>query len=130
MMTGGSADSGRSWLGAAGRLEAILNNLELLAGREDRMREIVAARRDLTAEIGTTGALFDSESCPPDLRSDARRRLSNVRHIVSLHQATWPVVRARESPEAYRRSAQDATLALRDFIAWVRAQDFEVEDGF
>jgi len=130
MMTGASQDGGRSWLSAAGRLEAILNNLEFLAGREDRMREIVAARRDLTAEIGATGALIDSKSCPPDLRSDARRRLSNVRHVVSLHQATWPVVRARESPEAYRRSAQDATLALRDFIAWVRAQDFEVEDGF
>ncbi|MBW8841034.1 MAG: hypothetical protein JF608_04330 [Sphingomonadales bacterium] len=96
MTIGGSLDNGRSWLDAAGRLEAILNNLEFLAGREDRMREIVAARRDLTAEIG----------------------------------ATWPVVRARESPQAYRRSAQDATLALRDFIAWLRAQDFEIEDGF
>jgi hypothetical protein len=129
-MTAGRSDDGRSWLDAAGRLEAILNNLEFLAGREDRMREIVAGRRDLTAEIGATGALIDKISCPPDLRSDARRRLSGVRHIVSLHQATWPVVRARESPEAYRRSAQDATLALRDFIAWLRAQDFEIEDEF
>jgi hypothetical protein len=130
MTIGGSLDNGRSWLDAAGRLEAILNNLEFLAGREDRMREIVAARRDLTAEIGATGVLIDGTTCPLDLRSDARRRLSGVRHIVSLHQATWPVVRARESPQAYRRSAQDATLALRDFIAWLRAQDFEIEDGF
>jgi hypothetical protein len=130
MTIGGSLDNGRSWLDAAGRLEAILNNLEFLAGREDRMREIVAARRDLTAEIGATGVLIDGTTCPLDLRSDARRRLSGVRHIVSLHQATWPVVRARESPQAYRRSAQDATLALRDFIAWLRAQDFKIEDGF
>lgn len=130
MTIGGSLDNGRSWLDAAGRLEAILNNLEFLAGREDRMREIVVARRDLTAEIGATGVLIDGTTCPLDLRSDARRRLSGVRHIVSLHQATWPVVRARESPQAYRRSAQDATLALRDFIAWLRAQDFEIEDGF
>jgi hypothetical protein len=130
MTTGGSPDNRHSWSGAAGRLEAILNNLEFLAGHEDRMREIVAARRDLTTEIGATGTLIDGGSCPPDIRSDARRRLSGVRHIVSLHQATWPVVRARESPEAYRRSAQDATLALRDFIAWLRAQDFETEDGF
>lgn len=130
MTTGESPGNSHSWLGVAARLEAILGNLEFLAGREDRMREIVAARRDLTTEIGATGLLIDSRSCPPDLRSDARRRLSGVRHIVSLHQATWPVVWARESPEAYRRSAQDATLALRDFIAWLRAQDFEIEDGF
>src|SRR3954471_2061277 len=110
MTTGGSLDSDRSWLSAAGRLEAILNNLEFLAGREDRMREIVAARRDLTAEIGATGVLIDGTTCPLDLRSDARGGLSGARHIVSLHQATWPVVRARESPQAYRRSAQDATL--------------------
>jgi len=130
MTAWGSPNSGRSWLDAAGRLEAILSHLEFLAGREDRMREIVAARRDLTAEIGTTGLLIDSAPCSPDMRSDTRRRLSGVRHVVSLHQATWPVVRARESPEAYRRSAQNATLALRDFIAWLRVQDFEIEDGF
>jgi len=130
MMASGAPDNGHGWLDAAGRLEAILSHLEFLAGREDRMREIVAARRDLTAEIGATGTLIDSVSCPSDLRSDARRRLSGVRHIVSLHQATWPVVRARENPDAYRRSAQDATTALRDFIAWLRAQDFEVEDRF
>ena len=93
------------------------------------MREIVAARRELTAEIGAAAAYIDSESCPAEVRPDARRRLSGVRHIVSLHQATWPVVRARENPEAYRRSARDATLALRDFIAWFRAQRFQVEDG-
>jgi hypothetical protein len=129
MTTGGSLDNEHSWLGAASRLEGILNNLEFLAGHEDRMREIVAARRDLTTEIGATGTLIDSASCPPDVREDARRRLSGVRHAVSLHQATWPIVRARESPEAYRQSAQGATLALRDFIAWLRAQDFQVEDG-
>ena len=125
MTSAESLDSGQSWAGAADRLEAILNHLQFLAGHDDRMREIVAARRGLTAEIGATGSLIDSISCAPDLRSDARRRLSSVRHIVSLHQATWPVVRARESPEAYRQSAQAATLALRDFIAWLRTQEFQ-----
>ena len=125
MTSAESPDNCRNWSGAADRLEAILNHLQFLAGREDRMRDIVAARRDLTAEIGATGSLIDSASCPPGLRSDVRRRLSSVRHIVSLHQATWPVVRARESPEAYRQSAQAATLALRDFIAWLRTQEFQ-----
>jgi len=129
MTTDESPGVARSWQGAASRLEMILNHLELLAGQEDRMREIVTARRDLTAEIGATAVLIDSESSPSDVQPDARRRLSGVRHIVSLHQATWPVVRARENPEAYRRSAQDASRALRDFIAWFRAQHFGVEDG-
>jgi hypothetical protein len=129
MMTDESPNIAGSWQGAANRLEMILNHLEFLAGREDRMREIVAARRDLTAEIGSTAALIDSVSCPSGVQPDARRRLSGVRHIVSLHQATWPVVRAREHPEAYRWSAQDVSRALRDFIAWFRAQRFQVEDG-
>jgi hypothetical protein len=129
MTTEESPDTARSWLSAASRLEVILNHLEFLAGREDRMREIVTARRDLTAEIGATAALIDGESDRTGVHPEARRRLSGVRHIVSLHQATWPVVRARDNPEAYRRSAQDASRALRDFIAWFRAQRFKIEDG-
>ena len=128
-MTGDSPDGARNGAGVASRLERILNSLELFAGKESRMREIVAARRDLTTEIGAAASFFDGDTCPPDLRADARRRLSEVRHIVSLHQATWPIVSARENPEAYRRSAQDASRALRDFIAWIRTQKFEIEEG-
>jgi hypothetical protein len=129
MTTDESPDTARSWLSVASRLEVILNHLEFLAGQEDRMREIVTARRDLTAEISATAALIDGESDPSGVHPDARRRLSGVRHVVSLHQATWPVVHARDNPEAYRQSAQDASRALRDFIAWLRAQRFEIEDG-
>ena len=127
-MTERPPDVARSGAALASRLEIILNSLELFAGQDDRMREIVAARRDLTAEIGAAVSFFDSASFPSALRADARRRLSVVRHVVSLHQAPWPLVSARENPEAYRRSAQSASQALRDFIAWIRAQRFEIRD--
>lgn len=120
-------DNVHGGLGLASRLEVVLNNLELLAGQDDRLREIVAARRDLMVEIGSAAAFFDSDSCPPDRRPEARRRLSDVRHIVSLHQANWPVVLARDNPEAYRRSAQEASRAMRDFIGWLKAQRFQFE---
>ena len=125
-MTARLPEVARGGAAIASRFEIILNNLELLAGNDDRMREIVAARRDLTAEIGAAASFFDGDSFPSALRADARRRLSVVRHVVSLHQATWPIVSARENPEAYRRSAQGASQALRDFIAWIRAQRLEI----
>lgn len=93
---------------AMAELNAISQRLRDLARSEGAgwKKEYVAARRDLQNQLvivdrcGT--ACF--KGIASDLVAEFRATLSRFRHLLSLHQAEWPVVCiAPEDPE-YRRS--------------------------
>lgn len=105
---------------AVDALEAICSTLEILGEGREHMAEIVKARRTLAGEFMAINRTLDSSGLPNETIEQARSRLTALRRMVSLHQADWPIMAARDDPEGYRTSVMRAALASRDFIDWMR----------
>jgi len=105
---------------AVDALEAICSALEMFGDDREHIAEIVKARRTLAGEFMAISSTLDGSGLPNETIEKARSRLTALRHIVSLHQADWPIMAARDDPEGYRTSAMRAASASRDFIDWMR----------
>ena len=101
-------------------LEATISRLAILSEERDHMVEIVQARRALADGFMALSSRLDSSDLSAETKAEARSRLSALRQIVSLHQADWPILAARDDPEGYRASAMRASEASRGFIDWMR----------
>lgn len=100
--------------------------LDIRARRDpDRKRDLVAARRDLSAQLAAleeTVKTGQNGEIDPLVKREFGIRLSRLRTASAYHQASWPAVRIDEDPDGYQATSIDAANAFRDFLDWANRE--------
>lgn len=106
-------------------IEAVSRRLAAIAQRRDaaRKQDLVAARRELAIRVMTVMAIGEDYApirANPELYSELRRRLSELRSAIADHQAAWSAVAIDSDDAAYLASSAAVQNAGRAFMAWIR----------
>lgn len=92
---------------------------------EARKGELVKLRREYAEQIGKLSGAIEADeglAANTDLRSEFRKRFSEMRSALALHQANWPAISMDENPVAYRASAMNVSKLQGGFLEWSAEQ--------
>ena len=88
----------------------------------DNALEFVRMRRGLVMRFADVGAAMEKDAwlnAQPEIIHEGRQLFSAFRAANSINQANWPVVMARDDPQAYQVAARPVGEKSRAFWAWV-----------
>jgi hypothetical protein len=108
-------------------LEHTQNALAATVGRNDEARraEILTLRRQLSLDLIAVNQAIEKDAAlasQPVILAEARKRFSDMRHIVALIQAEWPAVMVNQDPVGFATEAQKVEHSNRAFVSWLRSQ--------
>ncbi len=115
---------GSDLLRIVAELEATLRQSAELPDRSDNAdrKAAVALRRRMAEHIAAAAEAGELLFGALSRRSEFRSRISRMRTVMALHQASYPIVSIDRRDPAYRASVAALRAANEGFFKWVRTE--------